>query len=55
MKTIQDTLFVNSTREMVSLSFELDKEGSGIIFFSFSYARDKSKYFSPYFFTELKN
>lgn len=36
MKTIQDTLFVNSTREMVSLSFELDKEGSGIIFFSVS-------------------
>ena len=35
MKTIQDTLFVNSTREMVSLSFELDKEGSGIIFFFF--------------------
>ena len=33
MKTIQDTLFVNSAREMVSLSFELDKEGSGIIFF----------------------
>ena len=35
MKTIQDTLFVNSTREMVSLSFELDKEVSGIIFFFF--------------------
>ena len=35
MKTIHDTLFVNSTREMVSLSFELDKEGSGIIFFFF--------------------
>lgn len=33
MKTIQDTLFVNSTREMVSLSFELDEEGPGIIFF----------------------
>ena len=27
MKTIQDTLFVNNTREMVSLSFELDKAG----------------------------
>ena len=35
MKTIQDTLFVNRTREMASLSFELDKEGPGIIFFLF--------------------
>lgn len=35
MKTIKDTLFVNRTREMASLSFELDKEGPGIIFFLF--------------------